>query len=145
VLIGEHGAEDRRMPVPQRQADDLLRMSTDQQDRTGSRWTWLFALPVLCRAGHAVLLALGAGSFAAVTRAVTGGLLLDAVGGVVRLEADVVMLVRRRAGGDAGSRRPALPGRRDHPGRSPSGSPARDSRDRVGVALTWTSLPLRRS
>ena len=71
-------------------------MSTDQRDRTGSRWAWLLALSVLCCVGHAVLVALGVVSLAAVTGAVTGGLLVPAVGTVVLLAAVVVVLVVRR-------------------------------------------------
>ncbi len=70
-------------------------MSTDQQHRSGSRWPWLLALPVLCCAGHAALLALGVGSLAALTGAVTGGLVVTAVGAVVLLAAVVAVLVRR--------------------------------------------------
>lgn len=71
-------------------------MSIDQQDRAGSRWAWLLAVPVLCCVSHAVLVAIGVGSLAAVTGAVTGGLLLTAVGAVLLLIAVVVMVVRRR-------------------------------------------------
>ena len=70
-------------------------MSTDQQDRTGSRWAWLLALPVLCCVGHAVLVAAGVGSLATVVGGTTGRVALVAVGAVVLLGA-VVVLVRRR-------------------------------------------------
>ena len=71
-------------------------MSTDQQNRTGSRWLALLALPVLCCVGHAVLLALGVGSLAAVTGAVTGRFVLVAVGLVLAVVAGAVVLHRRR-------------------------------------------------
>lgn len=60
-----------------------------------TRWTWLLAVPVLCCAGHAVLLALGAGSLATVVGGTTGRAALAAVGTVVLLAA-VTVLVRRR-------------------------------------------------
>lgn len=72
-------------------------MSTHLEDRTGSRWAWLLALPVLCCVGHAVLVAVGVGSLAAVPGAVTGGLLLAAVGAVVLLAAVGVLVVWRRS------------------------------------------------
>lgn len=40
-------------------------MSSGRRDLTGSRGAWLLALPVLCCAGHVVLLAVGAGSLTA--------------------------------------------------------------------------------
>ena len=71
-------------------------MSTDQQNRTGSRWLALLALPVLCCVGHAVLLALGVGSLAAVTGAVTGRVVLLTAGLVLAVVAGAVVLHRTR-------------------------------------------------
>lgn len=54
-------------------------MRAEQQDRAGSRLTWL-AVPVLCCVGHPVLLALCVGSLAAVVGGSTGRTLLAATG-----------------------------------------------------------------
>ncbi len=69
-------------------------MSADQQARTGSRWLALLALPILCCVGHVVLLALGVGSLAAVTGAITNRVLLAVVGVAVVVVAGVVVLRR---------------------------------------------------
>ena len=71
-------------------------MSPGQRERSRTGWAWLLAVPVLCCAGHAVLLAVGAGSLAAVVGSPTGRTLLTAVGGVVLLAVLSVVLVRRR-------------------------------------------------
>ncbi len=71
-------------------------MSTDQKSRTDTRWAWLLALPVLCCVGHAVLLALGVGSLAAVTGAVAGSVLLVAAGVLAAAAALIVVLRRTR-------------------------------------------------
>ncbi len=67
---------------------------TAQRSRTGAGRAWL-ALPVLCCAGHALLLAFGAGSLTAVVGGATGRALPAVVGPVVLLAA-VLVLVRRR-------------------------------------------------
>ena len=72
-------------------------MSTDQKSRTDTRWAWL-ALPVLCCVRHAVLLALGVGSLAAVTGAATGSVLLGAAGVLLAAAALIVVLRRQRQG-----------------------------------------------
>ena len=69
---------------------------TGQRSRTGSRWATLTALPVLCCLGHAVLVALGAGTLTAAAGGTTGGAALAAVGVVVLLAA-VAVVVRRRS------------------------------------------------
>ena len=69
-------------------------MSTEQQSRT--RWMALLALPVLCCVGHAVLLALGVGSLAAVTGTVTGRVMLVAAGLVLAVVAGAMVLHRAR-------------------------------------------------
>lgn len=63
---------------------------------TDTRWTWLLAVPVLCCAGHAFLVALGVGSLAAVVGGTTGRAALAAGGAVLGLAAVAVVLVRRR-------------------------------------------------
>ncbi len=67
---------------------------TAQRSMTGAGWGWLLALPVLCCAGYALLLAFGAGSLIAVVGGATGSALPAVVGAVVLL-AVVVVLVRR--------------------------------------------------
>lgn len=60
-------------------------------------WAWLMALPVLCCAGHALLLAIGAGSLATVAGLATATALPAGVGTVVLLAAVSVLIRRRRA------------------------------------------------
>ena len=72
-------------------------MIASQRERSRTGWSWLLAVPVLCCGGHAVLLALGAGSLAAVVGSTTGRALLTAVGGVVLLAAVGVVMIRRRS------------------------------------------------
>jgi hypothetical protein len=70
---------------------------TGPHAKTGTGWAWLLAIPVLCCAGHAVLVALGVGSLAAVVGGTTGAGALAAVGAVVVLAAAVAVVVRRRS------------------------------------------------
>lgn len=73
---------------------DNDRSMSNDRSRTGAGWAWLLALPVLCCTGHAVLLAVSAGSLATVVGSATGSALPTVVGAVVLLAA-VVVLVRR--------------------------------------------------
>lgn len=68
-------------------------MSTQQ--RTGW-WSALLALPILCCLGHAVLVAIGAGSLTAVLGGVTGSLALG-VTGLLLVLGGVAWRSRRRA------------------------------------------------
>lgn len=65
---------------------------------TGTGWAWLLALPVLCCAGHAVLLALGAGTLTAALGGVSGSLVFLTAGAAVLVVAAVLLVLRRRPG-----------------------------------------------
>ena len=71
-------------------------MTANQKDRTGWRWACLVALPVLCCAGHAVLVAVGAGSLVGVISDTTGRVALVALGVVAVPAALAAVLVRSR-------------------------------------------------
>ncbi len=68
-------------------------MTTDRTDRPRTGWLALLALPVVCCAAHAVALALGVGSLAALTGAAAGSTPLVAAG---LLGAAAVVTVRWR-------------------------------------------------
>ena len=69
---------------------------TDQRTKRDAAWVWLLVLPALCCAAHAVLLALGVGSVAAIVGGRTGGAALAGVSAVLVLAAVAALLVRRR-------------------------------------------------
>lgn len=74
-----------------------------------SRWLALLALPVLCCAGHAVLLVVGVGSVTAVLGGAVGSAVVAAAGLLLLLAAAVVVLRRRRhAEAPAGQPEPAV-------------------------------------
>ena len=71
-------------------------MTPARKDRSGARWLALLALPVLCCVGHALLLAAGVGSLAAVAGAVAGSALMAAAGFAVVAAVAAVVARRRR-------------------------------------------------
>lgn len=65
---------------------------------SSGRWTWLLGLPVLCCVGHALVLAVGPGSLAAVVGGLAGSAALAAAG-LLAVAAAAVVVARRRARG----------------------------------------------
>jgi hypothetical protein len=63
---------------------------------SSGRWTWLLALPVLCCVGHALVLAVGAGSLAAAVGGLAGSAALAAAA-LLAVAGSAVVMVRRPA------------------------------------------------
>ena len=71
-------------------------MRSDRR-RTGAGWTALLALPVLCCAGHALVLAVGTGTVTALLGGATGSALL-VIAGLFLAGLPAAFVLRRRRG-----------------------------------------------
>lgn len=96
VSDDERGPVHLRRAVPQRQADELLRVTGPREPKQRGSWAWaLITLPVLCCAGPALLAALGAWSVWALLGGATGSVAL-VLAGLTVVCVTVAVLARRR-------------------------------------------------